>query len=801
MMADPDDLFWLDAKLPVISAHLTALSQATTARAVVCAATLLAKLAHLRPQAPAIVWQLEALVQGGGVNTALCSQVRLLQQENRAELPLALNDALTEFLHGARRFTDAGRDLPTARQLLDKAVRLAASLAQLQCPLSQAAAELASDAPSEANVIEALARVSEAQSLLAPLVKTQLRLICPGDDGASLPLATRLQSAADAILIVEDDPIWRARAQAAAKLLAPQYGFPTVEAVATANAARRWLQSRLGPPVPGNGTPSARSEGRRPKRGAPTPAHPEKHLLIVLDLGLPLQNEHDTDDEPRWERGYALAQEYPDMDYVFLSKHAELPVHLGPLAGVGNLDFVLKDDDTDAAREQSEERLRARIEDHLAPLVPENCRLDILDFTGRTVVFNGVQVDLKPTAFGLLRIVAQGRQGVDEVALAALLDDLFSSAPGQGRDEFIRQIEPTMWDHLLDAQRDIRAELARHAPIPRAELLAHQPSTDYDYGNFALRPRTALYATPEDWRRDLPDRDEFRVLVVEDEPDYRDLLTATLERVFPGQVVAVSDGAGVSEALRQSFQAAVLDLEFPAEGTDGPQAGLDAHRRLIAQDALERVVVYSRHDNDEVRRRLEQPAQEEAWRRLRRALRTRPPRLIPKTGDREREVAEIMVELLQARRDHGRRAVSSEPLLDAKPEISLPRTVSSEPRFAFIVDGRWTHCRGARDSRPEAQRGYALLHELAQMPYIWLAGAWLAGERQDAGILPPLQPARNLADKLFTRAANTVRTGIKAVSDADPMSILEERDRSYRLCARVRWVEDDEWQRLRAAAT
>jgi CheY-like chemotaxis protein len=88
------------------------------------------------------------------------------------------------------------------------------------------------------------------------------------------------------------------------------------------------------------------------------------------------------------------------------------------------------------------------------------------------------------------------------------------------------------------------------------------------------------------------------VLVVDDDPDFRDLLVRTIRQEFRHcRVLQAADGAAALETMRaQPLDAVVLDLLM-----DGPD-GYDVHTRRIADPALQSiplVVVSARGAEDE----------------------------------------------------------------------------------------------------------------------------------------------------------------------------------------------------------
>lgn len=711
---------------------------------------------------------------------ALIEALRELRAELNA-LP-ELIAPLEQLAHDLLRQRAVHLMLPDARRRVKQTLERAQGMPSVCAPLARALKAMQEDRLEEA--------VDELQCASQSLGK---------------PVLPSLPSRAEArqewpfvgILVVEDNPAWRTRALRVAEEAAQTHGLAFVAFASTLAEARTWL--------------------------AQLPAEDAGRVLIVLDLGLPQDQISLEEDTWSFHHGCALAAELAAYPRIIFSGHAELLNHADAL-GVGEVDCVFKDEASLAALDATLAALGERMRAQLSPLRADQGELAFLHFSGNTVMVNGVEVVLTAQQYGALALVthpetipqphtvADTYHSLDEVLRGGLLQGFFP-VTDKTPEDFLQRCDEAngpIRRPLREALKAIKSTLkAAQGPVWSADEDLVEREEEADTGGVAYHTRcvTRVIASPYERGLYTEDLREFRVLVVEDEQRFRDRLVRALRPHF--EVCAVADGAEFQEALaRCRYQAVVLDLEFPSGTAKGTEAGLAAYELLVASDLTDNIVVYSWHDTDTVRARLNRPLQmipAHHWEKL---LKSRVRRLVSKNEDTtESQLATILVELWRARRERRTRAhIPGGGGDDIPHEVALPARRLSVRRGAtdaleFIVDGNLTHTVPTRGGVPQenAACGYRLLQLLAQAPCTWHSAVWLVERLVEDGLLPspaPREKPRDYGDYL-TRAVGAIRLGIDAVCPGLGEKLLANRERSYRLLANSRLEEDAAWQHSR----
>lgn len=221
----------------------------------------------------------------------------------------------------------------------------------------------------------------------------------------------------------------------------------------------------------------------------------------------------------------------------------------------------------------------------------------------------------------------------------------------------VSKIKRKLQDGLQAARRPIPVDLS--SLVTRAA--AHDPSSRPAASLFHLNtePRsTSVWRHPEEHTAHRAGRREgsYRILLVEDQPVYRQLAAEKLSDTLGGaQVVSVGTVDEAAQQLKTGpFDLLILDLELSGTDHAGQLDGVQIFRAAASSGSVPETIIFSVHDRPEVRAKLRRR------RRQRRVESQTNPRLggprdyVVKCGLVEQDVGAVVASALRAWVDHRR---------------------------------------------------------------------------------------------------------------------------------------------------
>jgi len=413
-------------------------------------------------------------------------------------------------------------------------------------------------------------------------------------DRTAVPEARQKAQKLRHVLIVEDEEDWRTDVEHVAWSVAA-----TVEGV------------------------SASSVGHCADARSFVAGHAVEGVLVVCDIGLPLNEEQAAKSEWHEDNGWALIEDLSKQCRVIaLTSFSRLDRDFLRIEGQTD-DFLLKESQAWASD------LRQRLNTWLRPLSPQDLEVIVPAFNAEWVLVGGVWVHLKPYSFAIVDALAFGWQETPE--------------------EFFRQL-PRYWDtdaslrsaHCkpLDLERlktvmcrreitDLRPDFMDNFDVKQLKDHVGRVSTAVAeaYGKqglaikadefltvdeeaqgtqIQLAGRARVCDTPKAFHRSTQTlRGPLRVLVVEDEEQWRATVVTTLQRLPDAEVdVAASYEEALKKAFARPPHLVSLDLNIPKDGTAKPEHGVRLREELTRTPGGMGFVVFTSHDRPGLRREL-----------------------------------------------------------------------------------------------------------------------------------------------------------------------------------------------------
>lgn len=406
------------------------------------------------------------------------------------------------------------------------------------------------------------------------------------------------------ILVVEDHSGWRAEVTKVANQAIFDLGPIAVTAVGDCAAARAFAE-----------------------------AHTKEGILAICDLGLPAQPGGD----PHESHGLALIEDLsgPSQCRILaLTSHSQLDLYFVRL-GRHLQDFLLKE------RETWPEELTERLHAQLAPLSSERLAVVVPAFDATRILVGGIPVELNPLAFAIVDALAFGYPSSRDQFLRLTTRYWNSATPAVPKKQAGMTAEELKivicWREVTDLKADFmgdsheenqrQAQLAEHQRQVRhfvAEIRTAVRDAFSHFGvdiiaedfiriegsgeqqRYRLAGPAVVCDTPEQFfQQDHP----FRILIVEDDPDWRARIRSVLQYLAPCELL---EAGTYEEALERArtFQPDLisLDLEIPRDGVPRPENGLDLRKELTlllgGEEASPSFLVLTAHDVPWLRQEL-----------------------------------------------------------------------------------------------------------------------------------------------------------------------------------------------------
>jgi DNA-binding NarL/FixJ family response regulator len=393
------------------------------------------------------------------------------------------------------------------------------------------------------------------------------------------------------VLLVEDEDGWREDVEHVAWSVAATVEGVSVSAVGHCTAARRFVAE-----------------------------HADEGVLTVCDIGLPADEEQAARGEWHEDNGWSLIEDLSKQCRVIaLTSFSRLDRDFLRIEGQTD-DFLLKESQAWASD------LRQRLGTWLRPLSPRDLEVIVPAFNAEWVLVGGVWVRLKPYGFAVVDALAFGWQETPEEFFRRLPRYDGAAAPPRpvnrtplDLDQLktvmcrreITDLKPDFMDdfevkQLRDQVRFISPAVAEAFGKQGLAIEAGEFLIENEQGCWRLAGPARVCDTPAAFHSSTQTlRGPLRVLVVEDEEQWRETVVTTLERLPDAAVdVATSYEEALEKASARPPHLVSLDLNIPKDGIAKPEHGVRLRKELTRAPGGMGFVVFTSHDRPALRREL-----------------------------------------------------------------------------------------------------------------------------------------------------------------------------------------------------